>query len=91
MPNQKIKETTTMEGKHEGPLLKLCGLWKREGGEGGSFYSGKLNTGVKILVMKNKYKTEDSHPDLVVFLAKAEAKPRTDAPAETGEDKEIPF
>lgn len=80
-----------MEGKYDGPLLKLCGLWRQEKEGKDAFYSGKLNAGVKILVMKNKYKTEDTHPDLVVFLTKAEAKPRTDAPAETPEDKDVPF
>ena len=81
-----------MESKqYDGPLLKLCGLWRQEKEGKDAFYSGKLNAGVKILVMKNRYKTAPEHPDLVVFLAKAEAKPRTDAPTETVEDKEIPF
>jgi len=81
-----------MEGKqYDGLLLKIAGLWRQEKEGKDAFYSGKLNSGVKIIVMKNRYKTAPEHPDLVVFLAKAEAKPRTDAPADAPEDKEIPF
>ena len=81
-----------MESKYDGPLLKLCGLWKQEKEGKDTFYSGKVNQGMKILVMKNKYKTEDSHPDLVVFLAKAEPRPDAQpAPAAAKDDGGFPF
>ena len=79
------------ETRFDGPLLKLCGLWAHTTEGKGTTYSGKLSAAVRMIVMKNKFKQKDTDPDLVVFLAKAEAKPRTDAPAETSEDKEIPF
>ena len=68
-------------------MLKLCGLWRKEGKDGEPFYSGKLGYGVNLLLFKNKYKKADKDPDLVLYLAEAEknrAKPEE-------KTEEVPF
>jgi len=74
-------------------MIKVTGLWKHEG-KGGVYYSGSLGL-AQMLIFANKFKRSEKDPDLTLCIApkpeKAEAKPRTDAPAETGEDKGIPF
>ncbi len=54
-------------------MIKLTGLWKHEGKEG-TFYTGKLGQGGQILIFRNKFKTEDKHPDFNLFLAASQKK-----------------
>jgi hypothetical protein len=54
--------------KSSSNFYRLCGLWKRKGKDGQTFLSGPLGNN-SILIMPNKFKTEDKHPDYVLFLA----------------------
>ena len=52
-------------------IIKFGALWRQEKSDGTVYYSGRLNRDTKILVFKNKYKKEERHPDLNIFLAPA--------------------
>jgi len=69
-------------------MLKLAGLWRKEGKDGEPFYSGKLGYGVNVLLFKNRYKKVDKDPDLVLYLAEAEKKDRAKPEEKT---EEVPF
>ena len=69
-------------------MIKLCGLWRKEGKDGEPFYSGKLGYGVNVLLFKNKFKKADKDPDLVLYLAEAEKKDKVKAEEKT---EEVPF
>lgn len=74
-----------------GDLLKIAGLWKVEKDDK-TYLSGTLGSGVRILVMRNKFKKDPKHPDYNLFLAPAERKKaerRTEEPPPPGD--EIPF
>ena len=55
-----------------GEKVRLCGLWKNESKDGGTYYSGSLSPGVKLLVFKNGFKKENRDPDLIAYLVPAE-------------------
>jgi hypothetical protein len=64
----------------ESKLVKLTGLWFNKQS---NTFSGKMGS-AQIVIAKNKYKTEDKHPDWVLFVApprkKEEPKPVEDVP-----------
>ena len=51
--------------------LRLSGLWVGKTKMGEVYFSGSVNSGVKLLVFKNNYKEKDSDPDYVAYLASA--------------------
>jgi len=67
-------------------LLRVCGLWRHESKAGATFYSGRLNRDVQVLIFKNEKKDEKS-PDLTLCLAKVEPKEK---PA-SGPGEDSPF
>lgn len=74
-------------------MIKLCGLWKKDG-EKGVFYSGKLTYGTTIFLFPNKFKRDEKDPDLILsigeFKKKEDSQSQESAPAsEHGDD--IPF
>ena len=58
----------------ENNLIKLTGLWKKEGKDGNVFFQGKLNYNTNLLLFKNQYKNSEKDPDLILYLGKAEKK-----------------
>jgi len=60
-------------------MLKLSGLWRREGKDG-SCYTGSLAHGVNVLIFKNKFKQNERDPDLVLYLAPA---PKQEKPTDS--------
>lgn len=63
-------------------MIKLMGLWEKKDQSGNTYFTGSLG-GAKVLIFKNKYKTEEKHPDWVVNLdekKKKEDKPQNDLP-----------
>lgn len=50
------------------PLYEICALWKNETKNGDMYLSGNLGNS-KILILKNKNKTEDRQPDYRVLIA----------------------
>lgn len=76
-------------------LVKLTGLWKKEGKDGKVYYSGGLTYSTNILLFPNKYKesADDKKPDLILYIArkeKKEDKPKFPDSEDPGE-KDIPF
>lgn len=55
-----------MEEKQQ-PMIKLSGLWLNEK-NGQKYFSGNLGD-AKVLIFKNKYKTDEKHPDFNLYLA----------------------
>lgn len=53
-------------------LMQVSGLWKNTSANGDTYLSGKLGPNVRILVFKNKYKTQENHPDYQVYFAPVE-------------------
>jgi len=54
-------------------MLKLCGLWKNKKHDGELFLAGNLG-GTRVVVMANKFKSEDTHPDWIIFLDERKSK-----------------
>lgn len=48
---------------------ELGALWSKKSNGGAEFMTGTIN-GVKVVVFKNRNKTEDKHPDWHVLKAK---------------------
>jgi len=75
-------------------LLKVCGLWKGEDKNGKTMLSGSMG-GVRVLVLLNKFKEKDNHPDYQLFFAKKERKEdgpeRPDFLKEDADEKDSPF
>lgn len=61
-------------------MVQLTGMWLNESASGEKYMKGKLN-GNDVLLFKNKHKTEDKHPDYVLYLA----------PYQKREEEENPF
>ena len=55
-------------------LLRVCGLWRHESKAGATFYSGRLNRDVQVLIFKNEAKKDEKSPDLTLCLGKVEPK-----------------
>ena len=58
----------------ENNMIKLTGLWKKEGKEGNVFFQGRLSYSTNLLLFKNQYKNSEKDPDLVLYIGKAEKK-----------------
>lgn len=70
-------------------MIKVTGLWKKEG-KNGVFYSGALGYGAQVLIFANKFKNSEKDPDLNLFIApKPEPEPK--AKEERTDDSEIAF
>jgi hypothetical protein len=48
--------------------LRLSGLWIGKTKSGEVYFSGSLNSSIKLLVFKNSYKQGDNDPDYVAYL-----------------------
>jgi len=60
-------------------LIRLCGLWRHESKSGQTYYSGRLNRDVSVLIFKNEAKKDEKSPDLTLCLGKAEPKEKAEA------------
>jgi len=70
-------------------LIKLTGLWKKEGKDGNVFFQGKLSYNTNLLLFKNQYKNSEKDPDLILYIGKAENKEQQKKPELDNEG--IPF
>lgn len=59
-------------------LIELAALWETTSANGDVYWSGSLGTGGKLLVFKNKHKSQDNHPDYVMFLANKRSRQDSD-------------
>lgn len=76
-----------MDSKNNG-LIKLTGLWKKEGKDGNVYFSGKLGFGASLLLFKNKFKKSDKERDLLLYVGRAEQRKTRE---EIQEGNENPF
>lgn len=58
-------------------MIELTGLWLNESKSGEKYFSGRLGGG-KVLIFKNKHKSEDKHPDYRMYVTEVE-NPREDS------------
>ena len=58
------------------PMVKLCGLWKKEAKDGTVFYQGKLSYSSNLLLFKNKFKRSEKDPDLILYISEKKKKER---------------
>ena len=49
-------------------MIQLTGLWLNQSKSGEKYFSGNLG-GAKVLIFKNKHKTEEKHPDYQLYIA----------------------
>lgn len=78
---------TSTETNSENPMLQLGGLWVNDSKNGNKYMSGYLGN-LKIMVFRNNYKTEDKHPDYVMYLTE---KPRNNENSDEQNKDDIPF
>ncbi len=87
MSKKNMARRRKVEKNNDVGMIKLTGLWKKEGKDG-VFYSGKLSYNTNILLFPNKYKQSEKDPALILFIAKAEKKEKSKPEVE---EDEIPF
>lgn len=80
--------TPTESNSEKSPMLDLGGLWINESQSGNKYMTGYLGN-LKIMIFRNKFKTEDKHPDYVMRLAEKQ-RDTSDADKEKSPD-DIPF
>ncbi len=49
-------------------LIRLAGLFECESAAGNRYFTGLLNGGVKLVMLKNNYKQADNEPDWNLYL-----------------------
>lgn len=72
-----------------GDIIKLCGLWKNKTKDGKTYYSGGLTYLTNLILFNNEYKRGENDPDLILYIAKKEQKPKSQE--QEVDDDEIPF
>jgi hypothetical protein len=77
-------------------LLNFVGLYEKRDRHGNPCFSGRLNTGVRVLMLRNGFKTQPNHPDYIVYLVAnrpdQDDKPQDPTPQDpTGIDDDLPF
>lgn len=78
---------------NESNLVKLTALWVNETRQGKKYMSGYLGDS-RVLMFKNEHKTEDKHPDYVLYVAPKDAKKEVKEetqPATESFDDDMPF
>jgi len=66
-------------------LIELTALWEKKDKNGDTFYYGKLGK-MNLVIMKNRFKKDEKHPDYRVFLAEASEDKKNKK-----SDNELPF
>jgi hypothetical protein len=71
--------------------IEIASVWRNETRDGEEYWSGYLGNS-KLLIFKNKYKKEDRHPDLRVYVApKEKKKEEGQQQSHSYSENEIPF
>jgi len=67
-------------------LRKVSGMWKNSKKDGELYFSGKLRSGIKIYLFKNKYKQEGTkQPDYYLLIEEGGKLPGEEMDYEVGE------
>ena len=54
--------------------IKLGGLWQNTAKDGSHYYTGRIGSEGKLLLLKNSYKKDLKDPDLILYVVKGEKK-----------------
>jgi len=54
-------------------LVKIGALWKNTDKDGNEYFSGTMGDAT-LLVFKNNHKSEDKHPDYIVYVTQKKKK-----------------
>lgn len=57
-----------MADEQQNNMLQVTGLWLNEAQSGEKYMIGYLGN-MRVLIFKNRYKTEEKHPDYVMNFA----------------------
>ena len=77
-----------MTESKKGTFFRVCGLFKRKTKDGQTFLSGALGS-INLLVMPNKFKAEDKHPDYFLYIAhRRQSKPDAEGQREPGDESQ---
>lgn len=60
-------------------MLQLCGLWLNVSKDGKKSISGNLG-GVRVILLKNKFKAKDDQPDYHLYIAERQKKGASSEP-----------
>ena len=52
---------------NENTKIKLTALWEKTSKNGTKYWTGRLGD-AGLIIFENQYKTEQKHPDLIVYL-----------------------
>ena len=69
-------------------LVRLAGLYERESKAGNKYFTGLLNSGVKLVMFSNKRREKDTDPHWLLYLTERERPEQKEAkPAEAEQPK----
>ena len=57
-------------------MIKLTALWLKRSKDDESYMSGNVGD-ANIIIMRNKYKKSDNHPDYIVYITEPQKKDGT--------------
>ena len=69
-------------------MIQLSALWKKDSKNGRSYYTGKLGDG-RLLLFRNDKKTDEKHPDLLLYIVAEEKRNGKERPPAREDD--LPF
>jgi uncharacterized protein (DUF736 family) len=78
-----------MEGKMDKNLVKVGAIWQNTSEEGNPYFNMDLS-GRKFVVFPNGYKSEEKHPDFIVYDRVKETRASPEAKLRTGSSKNEP-
>jgi len=52
-------------------MVRLTGVWERTTVDGATYLSGTLGS-ARIIILPNKHKDKDAHPDYIIYLEQQE-------------------
>ena len=68
----------------ENKMVPFCGLWESKTKSGDRMLSGKVSYSARMVILPNKFKTKDTHPDYQAYMAAADR----DRQAQTKQDND---
>ena len=71
-------------------MIQLGGLWINESKSGNKYMSGYLGN-AKLMIFKNNFKSEDKHPDYVMYIASNKPKNNDDDGFLEEDGDDMPF
>lgn len=54
-------------------MVKIAAFWKQTAKDGNWYLSGTFGD-ASVVIFKNKYKTKDNHPDMIMYVSEKKKK-----------------